>query len=230
MRAMILAAGTGTRMRPLTNNMPKPLLSVGGKSLIVWHLERLKQCGFTDVVINIAWMGGMIPEALGDGEQFGLSIQYSDERGEPPLETGGGIHKALTLLGNAPFLVVSGDIWCDYDFSATSPLVGDDLAHLVVVNNAPHHPDGDFSLEKGRLFTDGFTKLTYSGVSYLHPRLFDGMKKGSQPLGLTLRAAMALGQVSGEHHLGDWRDIGTPERLSQLDNELLRCTNQSISL
>lgn len=225
MKAMILAAGVGTRMRPLTNNMPKPLLPVGGKPLIVWHLERLKQCGFTDVVINIAWMGGMIPEALGDGEQFGLSIQYSDERGEPALETGGGIHKALTLLGDEPFLVVSGDIWCDYDFSAVSPLVGEDLAHLVVVNNAPHHPNGDFSLEEGRLLSEGSKKLTYSGVSYLHPALFDGMKKGSQPLVLTLRAAMALGQVSGEHHLGEWRDIGTPERLSQLDNELLKCAN-----
>ena len=223
MKAMILAAGLGTRMRPLTDHMPKPLLSVGGKPLITWHLERLKQCGFTDVVINIAWLGGMIPEALGDGEQFGLSIQYSDERGEPALETGGGLFKALKLLGGEPFLVVNGDIWCDYDFSAVSPLADQDLAHLVLVNNPAHNLKGDFSFDEGaRVYSEGPNKLTYSGVSYLHPALFDGIKKGAQPLAPILRTAMQSGQVSGEHHLGEWQDIGTPERLSQLDNELLK--------
>ena len=223
MKAMILAAGLGTRMRPLTDHMPKPLLSVGGKPLIVWHLERLKQCGFTDVVINIAWLGGMIPEALGDGEQLGLSIQYSDERGEPALETGGGLFKALTLLGDEPFLVVNGDIWCDYNFSATSPLAGEDLAHLVLVENPAHNLKGDFSFDEGaRVYSEGPNKLTYSGVSYLHPALFDGIKKGAQPLAPILRTTMLSGQVSGEHHLGEWQDIGTPERLSQLDNELLK--------
>jgi len=226
MKAMILAAGLGTRMRPLTDHMPKPLLSVGGRPLIVWHLEKLKQCGFTDIVINIAWLGGMIPEALGDGEQFGLSIRYSDERDETALETGGGIFKALPLLGDEPFLVVNGDIWCDYEFSSVSPIALQDLAHLVLVDNPAHHLKGDFRLDSAsRVHSEGEGKLTFSGLSYLHPALFEGIKKGAQPLAPILRRAMHSGQVSGEYHTGEWQDIGTPERLSQLDSELLQRTN-----
>lgn len=222
MKAMILAAGLGTRMRPLTNHLPKPLLSVGGKPLIAWHLERLERLGFTDVVINIAWLGGMIPEALGDGSQFGLSIQYSDERGETALETGGGLFKALTLLGNEPFLVVNGDIWCDYEFSAVSPLGAGSLGHLVLVDNPAHNLSGDFFLENGIVTNEGIPAFTYSGISYLHPALFEGLEYGSQPLAPILRSAMQHGKISGEHHYGEWQDIGTPERLTELDKVLLQ--------
>lgn len=226
MKAMILAAGIGTRMRPLTDNMPKPLLPVGGKPLIVWHLERLKRCGFTDIVINIAYLGGMIPEALGSGEQLGLSIQYSDERGEPALETGGGILKALPLLGDEPFLLVNGDIWCDYEFSSVSPLTEQDLGHLVLIDNPAHHPSGDFSLRKeNRVLLEGDNKLTFSGISYLHPALFDGFKKGRVLLRDVLIPVMQSGKMSGEHHSGEWRDIGTPERLAELDQSLLQGTH-----
>ncbi|PID45482.1 MAG: mannose-1-phosphate guanylyltransferase [Proteobacteria bacterium] len=219
---MILAAGLGTRMRPLTNRMPKPLLPVGGKPLIVWHLERLRQQGFTDVVINIAWLGGMIPDALGDGEQFGLSIQYSDERNEPEaLETGGGLIKALPLLGDDAFLVVNGDVWCDYHFSPKQTLAEGDLCHVVLVESPAHHPDGDFALDaSGRALADGECKLTFSGISYLHPALFDGLPTGSRPLAPILRGAMDAGKASGELHRDEWQDIGTPERLSQLDQSL----------
>lgn len=226
MKAMILAAGLGTRMRPLTDHMPKPLLPVGGKPLIVWHLERLKQCGFSDVVINIAWLGGMIPEALGSGEQFGLSIQYSDERGEPALETGGGLLKALSLLGDQPFLVINGDIWCDYHFSSISPLSNENLCHLVLVDNPVHNPDGDFCLQKnGQVRSEGMNKLTYSGISYLHPALFEGLKEGGQPLAPILRDAMRSGKATAEWHAGEWQDIGTPERLAQLDQALRQSTH-----
>ena len=221
MKAMILAAGLGTRMRPLTNHAPKPLLPVGGKPLIVWHLEKLKACGFTDVVINIAWLGGMIPEALGDGSQLGLSIQYSDERDEPVLETGGGIIKALPLLGNEPFLVVNGDIWCDYSFQADFKLQEGDLAHLVLVDNPPHHPEGDFLLQNGRLLETGEQKLTFSGIGYYHPDLFADLEYGKRALAPVLRDGMQAGKVSGERHSGVWLDIGTPERLSELDKSLL---------
>jgi len=225
MKAMILAAGLGTRMRPLTEHAPKPLLAVGGKPLIVWHLERLKARGFTEVVVNIAWLGGMIPEALGDGAQFGLSICYSDERDEVALETGGGLLKALPLLGDEPFLVVNGDIWCDYDFLPYSPLQEGDLAHLVLVDNPTHNPKGDFSLMAKKVQETGASKLTYSGISYLHPKLFDGLEYGTQPLAPILRVAMQQGKVSGEHHHGEWQDIGTPERLAQLDQALLQLAN-----
>lgn len=221
MKAMILAAGLGTRMRPLTNHMPKPLLPVGGKPLIVWHLERLKRRGFTDIVINIAWLGGMIPEALGDGEQFGVSIQYSDERQEPALETGGGLLKALPLLGDETFLVVNGDIWCDFEYTDTSPLREGDLCHVVLVENPAHNPKGDFSLESsGRVQSTGKSQYTFSGISYLHPALFEGLKPGPQPLAPLLRAAMNTERAAGELHRGEWQDIGTPERLAELDKAL----------
>ena len=221
MKAMILAAGLGTRMRPLTNHTPKPLLAVGSKPLIVWHLEKLRACGFTEVIINIAWLGGMIPEVLGDGSQLGLSIQYSDERDEPVLETGGGIIKALPVLGDEPFLVVNGDIWCDYNFQADFKLKEGDLAHLVLVDNPPHHPEGDFLLQNGRLLEAGEQKLTFSGIGYYHPDLFADLEYGKRALAPVLREGMRVGKVSGERHSGVWLDIGTPERLSELDKSLL---------
>lgn len=227
MRAMILAAGLGTRMRPLTNHLPKPLLSVGGKPLIVWHLERLKRNGFQNIVINIAWLGHKIPELLGSGEQFGLSISYSDEQNESLLETGGGIIKALPLLGDEPFLVVSGDIWCDYEFTSTSPLVGDDLGHVILVDNPIHHPAGDFLLEAGRVHSAGDPQLTYGGIAYFHPDMFRQRQYGKQALAPIMREAMQDKLISGEHHRGEWQDIGTPERLAKLDSALL---NQSLSL
>lgn len=217
---MILAAGLGTRMRPLTNELPKPLLPVGGKPLIVWHLERLKHNGFHNIVINIAWLGYKIPELLGSGEQFGLSINYSDEQDEAILETGGGIIKALPLLGDEPFLVVNGDIWCDYEFTTVSPLTGNDLGHLVLVDNPSHHPDGDFLLEDGRVHSLGNSPLTYSGIAYFHPGIFKQCQYGKQALAPIMREAMKDKLVSGEHHTGVWQDIGTPERLGELDNSL----------
>lgn len=221
MKAMILAAGLGARMRPLTDHTPKPLLPVGGKPLIVWHLEKLRACGFKDVVINIAWLGGMLPEALGDGRQFGLSIQYSDERDEGVLETGGGIIKALPLLGDEPFLVVNGDIWCDYDFQVDFQLAKGDLAHLILVDNPPHHPEGDFLLQNGRVLEAGAKKLTFSGIGYYHPELFSHLEYGKRALAPVLREAMRIEKASGEQHSGVWLDIGTPERLSELDRSLL---------
>ena len=220
MKAMILAAGLGTRMRPLTDHLPKPLLSVGGKPLIVWHLERLKRNGFEDIVINIAWLGGKIPELLGRGDQFGLSIQYSDEQNEPQLETGGGIIKALPLLGDEPFLIVNGDIWCDYEFTPISPLQDGDLGHLLLVDNPAHNPNGDFLLEGGRTHSMGNAKLTYSGIAYYHPKLFMKCQYGTQALAPIMRKAMLEGLMSGELHSGVWQDIGTPERLAELDQSL----------
>ncbi len=228
MKAMILAAGQGTRMRPLTNHTPKPLLEVAGKPLIVWHLEKLKQAGFTDIVINIAWLGDQIPAALGNGSAFGLTIQYSDEQNGGALETAGGIVKALDLLGNQPFLVISGDIWCDYDLSSPIELEKNNLAHLILVNNPAHHPRGDFAMQNGQLSQQGDPKYTFSGIGYYQPDLFiplrDKIKQGEipkqQPIGALLRATMDKGKVSGEYFAGDWRDIGTPERLQQLANDL----------
>ena len=220
MKAMILAAGSGTRMQPLTAHLPKPLLSVGGKPLIVWHLERLKRNGFQEVVINIAWLGYKIPEVLGNGEQFGLSIEYSDEQGEAALETAGGIIKALPILGAEPFLVINGDIWCDYEYRPISPLHGSDLAHLILVDNPTHNPNGDFLLKSGRVYSDGISQLTFAGIAYYHPDFFKQQSYGKQALLPIMREAMAQGHVSGEHHKGVWQDIGTPERLAELDRSL----------
>ncbi|MGB1310329.1 MAG: N-acetylmuramate alpha-1-phosphate uridylyltransferase MurU [Leucothrix sp.] len=226
---MILAAGLGTRMRPLTNHLPKPLLSVGGKPLIVWHLERLQRNGFRDIVINIAWLGYKIPEMLGNGEQFGVSIHYSDEQDEPALETAGGVIKALPLLGDEPFLVISSDIWCDFEFAPISPLKNDDLSHIVLVDNPKHHPKGDFSLEGSRVYGSGASQLTYGGIAYFHPALFAKRPYGSSALAPIMREAMQAGRVSGEHHRGVWQDIGTPERLAAFDRDL-KLLNQSFSL
>ncbi|RVU81424.1 nucleotidyltransferase family protein [Leucothrix sargassi] len=224
MKAMILAAGFGERMRPLTDHTPKPLLAVCGKPLIVWHLERLKHCGFHDIVINVAWKGEQIIETLGNGEQFGLSIQYSDEREEGGLETAGGIIKALPLLGDDPFLVVNGDIWCDYEFSAVSPIAEYDLCQLVLVDNPAHHTSGDFQLGNERVLLDGENKLTFSGIAYYRPEMFKGLAYGKQALLPVFKAAINDGVVSGVKHVGEWQDIGTPERLAALDQQLQEST------
>ncbi|MBV6825739.1 N-acetylmuramate alpha-1-phosphate uridylyltransferase MurU [Pseudomonas sp. PD9R] len=216
MKAMILAAGKGERMRPLTLTTPKPLVRAGGVPLIEYHLRALAAAGFTEIVINHAWLGQQIEDYLGDGSQFGVHIQYSPE-GEP-LETGGGIFRALPLLGDEAFVVVNGDIWTDYDFSVLhQPIVG--LAHLVLANNPPHHPGGDFQLIDG-LVRDGqsdATTLTYSGIAVLHPQLFEGCSAGAFKLAPLLRTAMANGQVSGERLNGLWVDVGTHERLAEAE-------------
>ncbi len=217
---MILAAGHGTRMRPLTDHTPKPLLKVGGKPLIVWHIEKLKEAGFTDIIINIAWLGDQIPKALGDGSQFGVNLHYSDEQKDGALETAGGIIKALPFFNDEVFLVINGDVWCDYEFSNSNPLKAENLAHLVLVNNPEHNLDGDFSLINQSIKTEGKNKLTFSGIGYYHPELFKNLPQGKRPLAPLLREAMDNNSVSGESFTGDWRDIGTPERLEQLDCDL----------
>lgn len=216
MKAMILAAGKGERMRPLTLHTPKPLVPVAGVPLIEYHLRALAAAGFNEVVINHAWLGQQIEDHLGDGSRFGLSIQYSPE-GEP-LETGGGIFRALSLLGDDAFLVVNGDIWTDYDFSVLhQPING--LAHLVLADNPPHHPKGDFTLIDGKV-QDGepdAQTLTYSGIGVLHPQLFDGCSDGAFKLAPLLRNAMAKGEVTGERLKGHWVDVGTCERLAEAE-------------
>jgi MurNAc alpha-1-phosphate uridylyltransferase len=214
---MILAAGRGERMRPLTDRIPKPLLEAGGRPLIGHHLAALALAGVREVVVNHAHLGAQIERALGDGAAFGLRIRYSPE--EVALETGGGIFRALPLLGPAPFIVVNGDIWTDFDLARLRLAVGD-LAHLVMVDNPAHHPAGDFALAGGRIRAEGGPKLTFSGIGAYHPALFDGCAPGRFPLAPLLRAAMAAGRVSGEHHTGRWIDVGTPERLAALDREL----------
>jgi len=215
---MILAAGRGERMRPLTDHTPKPLLKVGGKPLIVWHLQRLAQAGFKEIVINHAHLGHQIEEALGNGSAWGINICYSPE--VKALETAGGIANALPLLGDAPFLVVNGDVFTDVDFSLLK-LQSPNLAHLVMVNNPPQHPQGDFAIDAGKLTENGDTRYTFSGVGVYHPQLFAEVKK-SEPAKLAplLRKAMAVGFVSAEHYSGIWHDIGTPERLAELDKAL----------
>jgi len=218
MKAMILAAGRGERMRPLTDHIPKPLLKVGGKSLIVWHLERLAKAGFKEVVINHAHLGEQIEQALGDGSVWGLNVQYSPETSA--LETAGGIANALPLLGDAPFLVVNGDVFTEIDFGALQ-LVSPNLAHLVMVDNPPQHPDGDFFVDSGKVTNQGNHKLTFSGIGIYHPALFVDVERGqAAKLAPLLRSAMIKGLVTGEHYQGIWHDIGTPERLSFLDKQL----------
>jgi MurNAc alpha-1-phosphate uridylyltransferase len=222
MKAMILAAGRGERMRPLTDTCPKPLLPVGGKPLIVWHLERLAAAGFREIVINHAHLGQRIETALDDGSRWGLRIAYSPE---PPgaLETAGGIAQALPLLSDEPFLVVNGDIYCDWDvLRAHDVLAASDLAHLVLVPNPEHHPQGDFVLDGARVRADGDApKLTFSGIGIYRPELFAALVRG-QPAKLAplLREAMAQQAVSGECHTGRWTDVGTPDRLAELDAAL----------
>lgn len=215
---MILAAGRGERMRPLTENLPKPLLEVGGHRLIEYHLSSLVDLGVRDVVINLSWHGDRIREALGDGAKRGLSIRYSDE-GPVPLGTGGGIQAALPLLGDEPFLVLNGDVWSDFPLRALKAQA-DSLAHLVLVDNPDHHPGGDFALEAGGRIGEGTEKLTFSGLSMLDPALFAGVTPGFLPLKPLLDAALSAGRLTGQRYGGAWRDVGTPARLAALDAEL----------
>jgi MurNAc alpha-1-phosphate uridylyltransferase len=212
---MILAAGRGERMRPLTDHTPKPLLPVAGKPLIAHHLEALRAADIGEIVINTGHLGDQLPAALGDGRTWGVRIAWSPEPPEA-LETGGGIFQALALLGSEPFLVVNGDVWTDYPFARLPPSPAG-LAHLVLVSNPPHHPQGDFALtDDGRVEESGARRLTFSGISVLRPELFAGCAPGRFPLGPLLRRAMATGAVTGEHYAGVWLDIGTPQRLAEL--------------
>ena len=220
MKAMILAAGRGERMRPLTDHTPKPLLKVGGKSLIVWHLERLAKAGFKEVVINHAHLGKQIEQALGDGSQWSLHILYSPEK--TALETAGGIANALPLLGSEPFLVVNGDTFTEVDYGVLKHALRPNIhAHLVLVKNPPQHPNGDFAIEDGRLKNSGTQMLTFSGVGVYHPDLFANITRGEPAkLAPLLRRAIADNQATAEYYQGVWHDIGTPERLNMLDSEL----------
>ncbi|MDR2239891.1 MAG: nucleotidyltransferase family protein [Zoogloeaceae bacterium] len=224
MQAMILAAGRGERMRPLTDTTPKPLLPAGGKPLIVWHIEALTRAGIRDIVVNHAHLGQQIEHALGDGARFGARIRYSPET--EALETAGGIAQALPLLGATPFAVINGDIACDYDFARLPPLAGalrasGRRAHLVLVPNPPHHPRGDFALRGDNVSAAGETMLTFSGIGIYDPALFAAVPRGAKAkLAPLLRAAMEDNAVSGERHDGRWMDVGTPERLAELDRLL----------
>jgi len=225
--ALIFAAGRGERMRPLSDATPKPLLRVGGKALIEWHLERLAGAGVRKVVINTSHLAAQFAAALGDGSRWNLRIAYSFE-GPEPLETGGGMLRALPLLGAAPFIAVNGDIWTDFDFS-TLPQSPGGLAHLVVVDNPPHHPRGDFLLRGGVLEDDSEelaatrgsgVRLTFAGIGVYRPELLDGQAPGKYSIVPLLRAAMRTGRVSGEHFRGRWSDVGTSQRLDDLDRAL----------
>ncbi|MEZ6966877.1 N-acetylmuramate alpha-1-phosphate uridylyltransferase MurU [Aeromonas sp. S9(2024)] len=222
MKAMILAAGRGERMRPLTDTLPKPLLVVGGKPLIVHHIEKLKAAGVTELVINHAWLGHKLVEVLGDGSQFGVTIHWSAE--ESALETAGGIVQALPLLGSDPFLVINGDTWLDLDYrTLVTQHLGEGLAHLWLVPNPPQHPQGDFSLQEGRVLDiPGFT---FSGVGLYHPAAFSSLASGARKLAPLLREWMAQGRVGGSLLAGEWRDIGTVPRLRELDDLLLARTH-----
>ena len=223
MKAMILAAGLGERMRPLTDHTPKPLLQAGGKPLIEHHLRRLAEAGFSEVVINVSHLAGQIIDYCGDGSHWGLSIAYSEE--DAPLETAGGIIRALPLLGQAPFLVINGDIWIDYPLAQLREYDWREVeqAHLVMVTNPPQHPHGDFILEgNGRV---GFreecgTGYTYAGLALYRPEFFAGIGQGKLALRPLLDAAIAAGTLGGEYYSGQWHDIGTPERLATLDAQL----------
>ena len=217
MKAMILAAGRGERMRPLTQSIPKPLLRVGGQSLIEYHLYALARNGIREVVINLSWLGEQISTYLGDGQRYGLRISYSQE-GAIPLETAGGIIQALPLLGDAPFLLVNGDIYSEFDFAALPAKISGD-AHLLLVDNPAHHPQGDFALHGERLALQG-DRLTYSGIGIYSPRLFAQLAPGIRPLAPLLREAIERGAISGQYFHGQWWDVGTPERLQQLDKFL----------
>lgn len=218
MKAMILAAGKGQRMRPLTEHMPKALLEVGGKSLIRYQIDRLVEAGVTEIAINHAEHGGQIESVLGDGKQFGASIRYSGE-GTEALETGGGILKALPLLGRGPFIVVNADVWSDFPYARLKK-PPEALAHLVLVDNPRHHLGGDFALVRGRVSLTGWPKLTFSGIGVYRSELFDDCQPGRFTLSAVLRRAISRGLVSGEHHRGFWMDIGTPERLTELQRKI----------
>lgn len=224
MKAMLFAAGLGTRLRPLTLHTPKPLLPVGGKALIVHHVERLVAAGIRDLVINLSWLGEQIEQALGDGARWGARIRYSPEPGAP-LETGGGIRRALPLLGEAPFLVISADVWCDFPLGelAAAGLPGDAEARLVMVPNPPQHPEGDFRLQADGRLVRGVSSgepCTYSGIGLLSPALLRGWDDEAFPLREPLRAAAARGRLRGCCWQGDWEDVGTVERYEALSRRL----------
>jgi MurNAc alpha-1-phosphate uridylyltransferase len=218
MKAMLLAAGRGERMRPLTDHTPKPLLVAAGKPLIVWHLEALARAGVRDVIINLSWLGPQIRAALGDGRNFGLRIQYSEE-GSPPLETGGGIFQALPLLGPGPFLVINGDTFTDIDLRALRLSAAAD-ARLVLVPNPPQHPGGDFDLDGETVVDHEPRPFTYSGIGIFSAALFAGCTARQFPLLPLFQRASAAGRLHGQRHDGLWRDIGTPARLAALNQEL----------
>ena len=221
MKALILAAGRGERMRPLTDRVPKPLIEVGGKPLSVHHLEKLAKLGGEHVVINHAHLGEMIEAALGDGARYGVTIDYSRE--ETALETAGGIATALPMLGTAPFIVVNADVYSEYDYAGlleAAERLGNFNAHLVLVDNPEHHPDGDFALRGGKLAPAG-ALLTFSGLAVYRPALFAAIPPGTRaPLAPLLREQIAAGAVAGEHYRGRWCDVGTPDRLTRLNRDL----------
>jgi N-acetyl-alpha-D-muramate 1-phosphate uridylyltransferase len=213
---MLLAAGRGERLRPITDTLPKPLVEVAGKPLIVYHLEALARAGIRDVVINLSWLGEKIRAALGDGGRYGVRIAYSEE-GPVPLETGGGIHRALPLLGPRPFLVVNADVWTDMDFRRVPTLAEGDEARLMLASNPPHHPQGDFGLQGDVVVEREADRYTYTGIGVYRPELFAGCVPGKFPLLPLLKRAIAAGRLRGELYRGEWLDIGSPERLAWLD-------------
>jgi MurNAc alpha-1-phosphate uridylyltransferase len=222
MKAMLLAAGRGERLRPLTDHIPKPLVPVAGKPLIAHHLEALVRAGYEQVVINISHLREKIRAALGNGDAFGIPISYSDE-GDHRLETGGGIFQALPLLGPEPFLVMNSDIWCDHPLTPTHP-AGGDLAHLVLVNNPPDHKDGDFNLDHGRMRDEGGSKLTFAGIAWYRPEFFATCTPGRFPLAPILRTHSQNDRISAEHYQGTWLDLGSFERLKRLEALLANST------
>ncbi|MBE9567780.1 MAG: nucleotidyltransferase family protein [Proteobacteria bacterium] len=219
MKAMILAAGRGERLRPLTDETPKPLIEVAGKSLIEYHLQNLAAAGIHDIIINTAWLAEKIHQQLGDGSDYGVSIQYSDEG--TALETAGGIINALPLLGEEPFMVINGDIWCDLDLS-TLKIKNNALAHLVLVNNPEHNAKGDFALEHGLIKNTGDSMYTFSGIGIYSPEFFAQQKHGSSALAPLIRNKTDLGLVSGQLYEGSWTDVGTTGRLQELETQLTR--------
>jgi len=216
---MVLAAGRGERMRPITDRIPKPLVPVAGKPLIAYHLESLARAGVTQIVINLAYRGSQIRDALGDGAAYGVSISYSDE-GPEPIETGGGIFKALPLLGPEPFLVVNGDVWTDFDFARMPALAAGAHAHLVMVPNPPHVARGDFGVDGDYVVERETERFTYSGLGVYTAEFFAGCQPGKFPLLPLLKKAIAGRKLRGHVYRGVWLDIGTPERLAALDADV----------
>ncbi len=215
MRAMILAAGHGERMRPLTDHIPKPLLKVGNKPLIQHQIEALRRAEVSDIIINIARLGEQIEQYLGDGRQFGVTLTYSNE-GQTPLETAGGIIKVLDFFQGQAFIVANSDIYTDFDYTKLA-IAPDEDAHLVLVPNPKHHPDGDFVLQDGRITTEGEPRFTFSGIGVYNPGLFKDMAQGHQKLAPLLISAASRGRVSGQLFKGYWNDVGTPQRLEQVN-------------
>ena len=215
MKCLLLAAGRGERLRPMTDKIPKPLIKVAGKAIIEFHLENLEKAGFNDVIINLSHLGNLIEEHIGDGSKFNLNIEYSKE-GEHPLETAGGIIHALPMLGNKPFLVMNADIWCDHPLSFAK-LSNNKLAHLVLVDNPGHNPKGDFAYEFGKVYNTGKNLLTFSGIGIYDPNLFANLISGKRPLAPVLRDAIDKQLISAEYFTGNWFDIGSQERLTEVE-------------